>query len=559
VTLHRRANAWFEQQGLVAEAVQHALLAEDWERAADLTEHSGLSVAFQGQIDTVLGWFRNIPEPVILARPDLCTVHAALLNMSNQGVAAEARLRDAEQGIQPHMPPDQVRASLGLVATVRANLVRFSGDLEGCVALAQRALELLPEAKTSNRAAAKSQAVHAFLVSGDVTPVAEQEIRAALESVRAIGNLFSVLRSIFLLARLRVLQGRLHAAAAVYAEATQIAPEPGRFQTLVGSPAYYFGLGDLLREWNDLAVAEHHLMQGIALMSGRLTVDAEVAFLGYSALARLKQARADSRGANATLDTFLDMAHQRRFVAGLIARGMALQAQLRLAQGNLHAARQWANTSGLYCDDELSFRRESEYMILVRVWIANGRDNSDQDMVQSALPLLDRLLRAAEASGRVGSVIEAYILRALALHVRGDRTKALTALDRALNLAEPEGYIRIFVDEGPPMADLLREAHAHGIMPEYVARLLSAFPGDRQPTLQPSSSVRRPLSLVEPLTEREQEVLRLIAAGRSNAEIAQTLVVAVSTIKTHINRIFGKLGATSRTQAVARARELHLL
>jgi len=212
------------------------------------------------------------------------------------------------------------------------------------------------------------------------------------------------------------------------------------------------------------------------------------------------------------------------------------------------------------------YRLEYEDLVLARVLIAQGERDPAGEQLPTALSLLERLLAAAESGGRMGSAIEIHILRALALRALSESTSALAALERALLLAEPEGYVRVFVDEGALMAALLQEAHRRGIAPDYVATLLAAFGKDEggrlkdeatSAPLHPSSFIPQPL--VEPLTDRELEVLRLMAAGRSNTEIAQALVVAVSTIKTHVNRIFGKLGVTSRTQAVARAQELHLL
>jgi LuxR family maltose regulon positive regulatory protein len=225
---------------------------------------------------------------------------------------------------------------------------------------------------------------------------------------------------------------------------------------------------------------------------------------------------------------------------------VAARARLCLAQGNLAAASRWAQASRLTLSDASGYEREFEYITLSRVLIAQGRPDQ-------ALLFLARLLTVAEPMGRIGRVIQILSLQALAHQAQGDEAQALVALRRALSLAEPEGYVRSFVDEGEQMARLLRRAVARGLTPEYSNRLLAAF-GD--------SSQATPLAvqgLVEPLTERELEVLRLVAAGLSNREIAQELVVAVSTVKSHINHLYGKLDAKSRTQAVARARELGLL
>jgi len=204
----------------------------------------------------------------------------------------------------------------------------------------------------------------------------------------------------------------------------------------------------------------------------------------------------------------------------------------------------------------MSYAREPEYLTLVRVRIAQGREHPTGPFLSEALLLLARLLEDAEPKARVSSVIEILILRALALEVQGERAEALTALDRALTLAEPEGYMRLFIDEGAPMASLLRQAHMHDILPGYVAHLQAAFAQAGASLHLPDPN---PSPLVEALTGREREVLQLLVDGASNREIAQRLVLSVNTVKKHVFNICGKLGVQSRTQAIAKARTLDLL
>jgi LuxR family maltose regulon positive regulatory protein len=554
--LHQRASVWYEQHELPIEAVQHALAVPDVEHAVRLIEPIALPVASQGQNSTVLGWMNALPEALIRARPLLHVYYARLLTFANQLEEAEARLQEAEQGVQKEVSAEQAQSIMGFIISIRAGIALFSGDLPHAVSLAQQALEVLPETEMLPRVGALVSTIHAYLVSGDVTPESEREVATADALIRVSGNLVGAVHSITLLAHLHVLQGRLRQAAATYAQVVQVVPRPEVLQTFFVSPFYYFGLGDLLREWNDLEAAEHHLSQGMALVKETLTVEPFVAILGYTALAHLEQARGNAREAIATLDALASLARQRHFPAHLMSQVAAARAQLELAQGNVATAIHWADTSGLSPeDDELSYPREGEYLTLVRVRTTQAHEDPAKLFLRGALHLLDRLLQDAEVKARLGSVLKILIVRALALEAQGNRTAALSTLERALLLAAPEGYMRLFVDEGAPMLALLREIQAQSRVPGYVATLLSAFGEEHlSHPASANSSV-----LVEPLTTREREVLHLLSTGASNGEIARRLVVSVGTVKRHVSNICGKLGVHNRTQAVARARILHLL
>jgi LuxR family maltose regulon positive regulatory protein len=522
-----------------------------------LIEPIALPGAFQGQLSTVLEWLNTLPEVLVRARPFLCVYYARLLMFTNQLEATEARVQEAERAVQEEMPAEQARTILGWVLSTRAGIAGFSGDIPHAISLAHQALELLPEAEVIPRVGALVTTIRAYLVSGDVTPASEREV-AAVALIGTSDNPFAAVSGICLLARLHVLQGRLRQAAATYAQVVQAVPRPEVLQTAFSSLFYYFGLGDLLREWNELDAAEHHLAQGMALVNETLTVEPFVAVLGYTALARLQQARGNTSAALATLDALAQLAERRHFAQHLVTQVAAVRAQLELAQGNVAVAIRWADASGLSADDDdLSYSREGEYLALARIRIAQARDDPVSPFLQDALHFLDRLLRDAEPKARIGSVLEILVLRALALEACGDRTAALSTLERALLLAEPEGYIRLFVDEGAPILALLRQAQARGILPGYVATLLSAFGEQHTPDLPLTSP--RPSVLLEPLTEREREVLSLLLEGASNREIAHRLVLSVNTVKRHVYNLCGKLGVQSRTQAIIRARGLDLL
>jgi LuxR family maltose regulon positive regulatory protein len=570
--LHKRASGWFEEEGLVFEAINHALVAQDWERTVRLIETSGMAIVLSRQVQTMLGWIEEIPEELVRERPVLCTIHAIALVFLNRPDAAEARLQQAERCLRGTATTEETRAILGRAAVIRAAVARFSGDLERCVEFARKALELLPETESTarERAAASTNVALAFEVSGDVSPANERLLEEARAAFHASGAPIALLRSINFLARLRTLKGRLRAAAATYEEATHVVSGRDEVREVGGnSAAYYVGLGDIHREWNDLDGAEHLLGRAVGLVSGALTVDADTVTHGYLSLARVQQARGRGADARATLKEFADLARQRDFFPLLSARGESARARLALIQDDLPAAVRWTEASGLGVDDEPNYPREEEYLTLARVLIAQGRLDSMGSYLDDALGLLDRLFRAAEGRGRMGSVIEILGLRALALQARHESSETLVALERALALAEPEGYVRLFLDERAPMETLLsefingwpkgpRDARRHAVF-GYARRLLEAF-GSSHTSPDSAGYVPGPdRSSLDPLTAREGEVLVLITEGLPNQEIAARLFVATSTVKGYVHSIFRKLEVDSRTRAVARARELNLI
>jgi LuxR family maltose regulon positive regulatory protein len=568
--LHQRASGWFEEEGLVSEAINHALAAQDWERAVRLIESDGITVVLNRQVQTMLGWIDRIPEELARERPALCTIRALALVLSNRPDAAEASLREAERYLGENPTTDQARTILGRAAVIRAAIARSSGDLERCVAMGRRALELLPETESTGLAAARTNAALAYQMSGNVAPANERALEEVAASFRASGAQEMLLRSVDFLARLRTLQGRLRAAAATYEESARVASGGDGLRGTVNSAAYHVGLGDIHREWNDLDSAEGHLRRGVELFTGTLSVDADVVTHGYLSLARLQQARGRHADAQATLRKFADLARQRNFFSLLTARGETAQARLALAQDDLPAAVGWAEASGLGSGDEPSYPREEQYLTLSRALIAQGRLGTMDSCLDDALGLLDRLFGAAEGAGRTGSVIEILALRALALQARRESSEALDVLERCLVLAEPEGYVRVFVDEGVPMAALLseilkrrrtgsRNARRRAVS-VYARRLLVAFESPYTSTESPvGRTSESDLPLFDPLTTREREVLKLIAEGLSNREIASRLFIATSTVKGYVHSLLRKLEADSRTKAISRARELHLL
>lgn len=347
------------------------------------------------------------------------------------------------------------------------------------------------------------------------------------------------------------MQGRLHEAAEIQRQALQLASRKG------GRPApfagfAYIGLSRLQYEWDDLDSAMHNAEKGIEIIKLGGLVEAIPA--GRFILAQVHLARGQFDRATGTMAK-AEQAAQRCENPYVIARVAAWRMRLWMTHRDRMPATDWRGQHSPDTDSGTDYLRELVHLARARELMASPLADlpSQRTRVREALDLLQRQFEAAKAAGRVGNTLVILILQALALQMEGDGEQALSALKHALSLAEPEGYVRTFVDEGEPMVRLLRCALTRGIAPSYVSRLLAAL-GERAPAASPVAQ-----ALVEPLTERELEVLRLIAAGLSNQEIAHELVVALSTVKSHVNHTYGKLGVKSRTQAVARAQELDLV
>jgi len=401
-----------------------------------------------------------------------------------------------------------------------------------------------------------------FLLSGDVVG-AGRILTEAMTLSQAAGNIFITLFVLRQLGEQQAIQGQLRFAAGVYQQALDLA-DARQILTLPVVGTAYVGMGELLYEWNDLDGATRRLMQGIE--HGQRGGMPEILLSGYMNLAQVKQARVDAPGATQMCRQALQIARQTN-APRIIAWMAALQARLWLAQGQIAAAVHWAQTSGFTPEDTPNYLLEIDYITLARVLIAQGD-------TARALSFLERLLQAAETAERMRSVIEILTLQAVAHQMCGNPAVAWATLERALILAEPEGFVRMFIDLGEPIERLLRQWAEtrnqeaadlpHPIAP-YIYRLITVFAQVENAT---AATRKEPRSEQNPgrlpgfrtaLSRCEREVLHLIASGKSNQEIARELVVAMSTVKKHINNIYMKLEVHSRTQALARARALHLL
>lgn len=558
---YRRASEWSEQNGLGAEAIEYALRAHDWSRAVRLIEAGMQAAQLRGEVTTLLRWLGTLPDDALQARPTLCLAHALILTFVDEFQAAEGRLLVAERGLQQNPLTDAgaQAALLGQVALVRetaALVLEYSG--EAILAAGQEALRLLPESDQGRRGYAHNLMGCAhYLQLGDVR-AAEQSFQDALRLCQAAGDGFSVMQIYVHLSTMRVIAGRLSAAEAAAKALCQMATEPGWAQIPVVALGQTM-LGRVLYERNDLAGAQEALAPSVGQLVGFSFKRPQLFALVLLARVTLALGKADETR------ELLDRAWriiQKNQLKQVMIPAAALQARMLLQMGDLETAARWADTAVVPADGPLDPALEYDHMTVARVWLAQGRTTE-------ARQLLARLLPPAEAAGRMARAIEILALRVVAAWAQPDQAEAMALLERALALGEPEGFVRSFLDEGEPMREAIGawrlEVGRRDDLPEpqrrllaYADRLLAAFPaGPTQARVSPVPTRAAPF--LEPLRDRELEVLRLIAQGYSNQEIAAKLVVGVSTVKTHINHLFQKLDVASRTQAIARARELGLL
>jgi LuxR family maltose regulon positive regulatory protein len=535
--LHRHASRWHEAQGFTFDAIDHALEALDYGRAGQLIEQCAEAMLMRGEVLTLLTWLKRLPEDELRAR--LCIFYAISLLLFGDPEETAHYLDTAQTryGDDPEVVDE--------IEIVKATSALFQGEPGSFETLGPlRDREHILK-KNLLRSLLDLNVALSAAISGDMT-ASSQTLSEALVIAQATSNILMQTLCNIMIASLEMLEGRLQQSARIYRQMIQSAEDQAGQPIVVASMAY-LGIGEICREQNDLDAAVEYLTQGLAL--GRHWDNLELLVDGYISLARVAQARGDLVQAFHVLEEARQLATRHPTAVWTLATVDMNFARLWVVEGNMEAAARWAQSMFSLSITSPSILREVEWVILARLHLA--RHEPDK-----ALSVLEELYQTAESSGRMGVVIEILALRALAYHMQGNVIRALSDLEKALSLAQPEGYVRIFADEGPPMADLLLkrlEAHSEGPSTGYVHALLAAL---GRPIAAPSAA-SPPLN--EALSEREIEVLRLLSAGLSNQEIADQLVVAISTVKWHIYHIFNKLDVRSRMQAVIRAAELNLL
>jgi LuxR family maltose regulon positive regulatory protein len=575
VDLHCWAAEWYERNGMADQAVIHLLDAGDFEWAARLIQKLAPMALMRGQVTRVLAWLEALPAGLVRSRPQLGIFRAEALTIAGQLDAIETILQDVERGMQSSPPTTDDRDLLGQIAAIRAYQAVLQADLPRANELARQAFEYLPESNVLVRTMVLwLLGLTRYFDEGVVA--ATRALSETLELSQAAGSTFMTMLSTFTFGYLHVMQGHLRQAKDIFLRGLQLAGVDERRPDVsegehppLGVSLVYQGLGEVFREQNDLENADRYLTDSVAL--GEQWGNAEMLSDSYVFAARTKRGLGDIGAAHALFRKAERLALDNQ-VSPLTTRQVdAHHARLWVAEGNLETAARWAASLGQVQEVEggdsgqiALYVRVVERSTLVRLLIA--RHEFDE-----AMDVLALLLQGVEAAGWTGVVIELLALQALVLHGQGRTTEALAVCRRTLSLAEPEGYVRVFVDEGAQMAKLLRMAASKGIAVGYVRELLAAFVQERsrsqvsgsRPTSAPVSSLRpetlKPETLLEPLSEREIQVLRLIADGLSNREIADRLTIAVGTAKRHASNIYAKLDVHSRVQAVARAQELRLL
>jgi LuxR family maltose regulon positive regulatory protein len=546
--LYLRAAAWLEQNGYLESAVDYALKAQEYELAFRLMDQIKNTLWNRGEVRTLLTWFNTVPEELVRSHPDWSIVRGGCFMLVGCFDEAEKWLQAAEDGLGPMTASDRHAVlSTQRILLYRSVCARFRGDYAAAIALSQSGLDRTLTTEIRDRGSALLFLGQAHYCAGN-TDTAEQVLVDAIQTTRAAGHGAAYLNACHYLAQLRVLQGLLHEARAMYEQATGFA---GEQETPVQAGTEYTGLGDLKREWNQLEAAAIDIQKGLELAEAGDFIHflTEV----YPARVRLAMAQKDWKAAS----RFIQKAEQvavRCSTSIEIENLRAWRARLHLAQGNLAQAGQWAETKGAEIADPYGPQQEFELLTLARVWLA-------QDKTDEAASLLERIVSVAERSGRYGRVLEAQMLQALVDQAAGNEARAVEELSRVLARAEPEGYVRLFLDEGAPMARLLHKVSTRTTTERraYAARLLAAYGREHPEQPVPRAKAVPGGSPIEPLSARELEILHLMAAGCSNREIANELIIAIGTVKRHTATIFDKLDVRNRTGAVAKARQLGLL
>ena len=539
--LYGRASRWYEHHDLPSEAIEAALKAGEFERAAQLVEQLSPLLLARSQYDTLRRWIEHLPQELWAARPIVCLAYAWTLFLSGALDASTAPLEEAERLF--HREENSV--GLGMVAALRALAALMWADGRQALTSGRQALALLPAGELLMRSMSTSVIGGGYWLVGEVETAWQTLVEARTLHERT-GNVNGLLVNTVLLGNVLALQGKLHEAAERYQQVRESTAE-GRecaIEATIRQAALFY-------EWNAFEEAEALLAGALAESSalvGSTLLGRGVLSLASVVQARIRQAQEEHDAASALFTQAVTLAQQQRH-ARFLAQAQAAQVRWWLAQGQVEAVTRWREGLAGTHKATPSYEEEPGALTLARVLLALGEP-------EEALRLLDGFRAHARAQGRLGSELEILVLFALAQSTQGQTGQALHTLQQALVLAEPQGYVRLFVDEGVPMASLLRLVLSRGKGKSgatYVRQLLSVLEAEHPEQAGPLAS------LLVPLSGRERTILRGLAAGRSTAEMAADLVLSANTIKTQVSSLYHKLNAHSREEAIAEALRLHLL
>ena len=560
--LHCRASAWYERHELMDEAVNHALVAQVFDRAAMLVEQVAPAMIQRGELARLLTWLHTLPDDEIHAHPRLALSYGWGLLLSGEIRQAAAHL----EAIEAVLAKDEAKRTpevQGHVAAMRARLLRESGDLASTIVLSRQGLAQLPKQDTLLRTRITLNLTIAHYLQGEFEP-ASQLLTETIATGQTLQHLLSTLSAIYTQTQILRAQGTLEQALQLCQEELELITLRG-WNNFPAAGFLYVAFGELLRERNELISAQEYLEKGLSL--GQEGGNPYISIAGHVWLAWLRQTQRNVTGSRQAIRAASQLIQHHQVSRFWPLPPVACyQARIWISQGNLAAASHWAQSAGLNpANPPVSFLYEVDYLTLARLLTAQGN-------LDDAQSLLLRLHQSAASAGRGGSLIEILILQAITFAAQKRSEEALVALAEALGLAEPQGFMRIFLDEGEPLREVIRmwrseigkQKNPTGLQKRRIAyadKLLKGFTRNPAPLTVTSELANFPVlppSLVDPLSARELEVLHLIAEGLSNLAIAQKLYLSTGTVKVHLKHIYGKLDVNSRTQAVARLRELNL-
>jgi LuxR family maltose regulon positive regulatory protein len=539
--LYRRASSWYENSGLIGEAIQYALSAGDQERAAQLVEQNGCYLLMSGELVTLLKWMDAV-EPYFQARPWLVIQKGWALTMAKRMEPAEQAFRMAEQLVSALTPSSDVSSMIGTISAGRAFWADTQGNLSEAARLAQQALDLLPDTdplSQSMRSVAMGTLANIIFASGDLDR-ARQIYDQAVEIGRAANNAEMVINTRADICDILLAQGKLRRAERLLLETLPMTIRADG-QRLPLSARLYSALSKVYYEWNHLEQARHYAR--LCLEVSQQWGDNEQLAIGIVLTAKLEQVSGDLEQANALMNKADQLRRDHCLYPGTSIRIEAALHRFQLSMGNLKEISQYLEAAGIHPSDNITFQHELRYITLLR-WLLACEDYI------TALGLAQRMLQIAEDGQRWARVIELLVLQSLAYLGKKDLIAAGNSMIVALSHAQQEGNRRVFLDEGEGIRKLLYMVKSNSQVSRFASELLEAFGPTSGPTPAPMQL------LIEPLSEREIEVLKLIEAGLSNQEIGSRLFISMGTVKRHISNIYSKLDVKNRTQAIARGKEL---